>query len=81
MEHQWRELGTLSQVNNWPTTARARQRLYFRMLKDQDMIGNGEVDPVSKQSERYQTLQTSYEIVEKFYAAQTKSLEKFGTTV
>ncbi|TMW62978.1 hypothetical protein Poli38472_005596 [Pythium oligandrum] len=72
LEHQWRDLGALSDVSEWPRTARARERLFYRMLKDQATVREHEQELSLAQNERHDALHALFEQANQHYTQEVE---------
>lgn len=58
----------LSDSANWPSSKRARDRLFHRMLKDHATTEAQEAQLSMSRSERYEALVASYNDADQFHA-------------
>jgi hypothetical protein len=73
LQHQWEDLGQLKDVQNWPSAARARERLFHRMVKDQEALATETGDhTLLMKHERREALEVSFEQVQEYYQSQKK---------
>lgn len=65
--HQWEDLGLVADVAKWPTTERARERLFYRMLKDQQSLSAEESEHHLVANERRDVLEVSFARAQQYY--------------
>ncbi|KAG1704092.1 hypothetical protein DVH05_006105 [Phytophthora capsici] len=69
LEHQWKDLASLTVESNWPATEDARDRLFHRMLKDQATLDDHDLQLSLVKNERYEALVASYWNAQRYYSA------------
>ncbi|KAG7393211.1 hypothetical protein PHYPSEUDO_011216 [Phytophthora pseudosyringae] len=76
LEHQWKELASLTVESNWPATEAARDRLFHRMLKDQATLDDHDLQLSLVKNERYEALVASYWNAQRYYSARADDVAK-----
>ncbi|KAG7400804.1 U4/U6 small nuclear ribonucleoprotein Prp4 [Phytophthora boehmeriae] len=73
LEHQWKELASLTVASNWPMSQDARDRLFHRMLKDQASLDDHDMQLALVKNERYEALVAAYWNAQRYYNAHAKN--------